>query len=256
MWNGSALPHDRQEPHAEHIDSARIAASALAAYTGNAPLLSDATYNYPGSVHPSIVATYQSQAMEALRRQQEQYGGHRDMGYTYPSERTNPPVYPSHDYGDAQPTYRQSDDESNAYNNSEQRPSYHAARGKPEALATALAQGSSDEAEAIAMPVSEEPDDVEASPLNNIAPKQKKTTKKKTAKSPGTPSAVPKKKPTLNTGPSLDDPVAPMTDAEYQNVKALMHQFCKVPLLAEFSRPVALLHPEASGSMLLASSMV
>jgi len=27
---------------------------------------------------------------------------------------------------------------------------------------------------------------------------------------------------------------------------ALMNEFCKVPFLAEFSRPVALLHPEVS----------
>lgn len=255
MWHGSAHPHDRQEPHAAHSDPARIAASALAAYTGNAPLLSDATYNYPGTVHPSIVATYQSQAMEALRRQQEQYGGHRDMGYTYPSERTNLPVYPPHDYRNAQPPYHQSDDESNTYDDNERRPSPPAARGKPEALATALAQGSSAEAEAIAMPISEEPDDDEPSQLH-IAPKQKKATKKKAAKLPGTPSSLPKKKAALNTCPSLDDPVAPITDAEYQNVKALMHQFCKVPLLAEFSRPVALLHPEASGNVSLASSMI
>mmetsp|Transcript_24276 Transcript_24276/g.34203 ORF Transcript_24276/g.34203 Transcript_24276/m.34203 type:complete len:932 (+) Transcript_24276:449-3244(+) len=35
-----------------------------------------------------------------------------------------------------------------------------------------------------------------------------------------------------------------MTEAQYDNLVALMEQFCKVPLLAEFSRPVALLHPE------------
>ena len=35
-----------------------------------------------------------------------------------------------------------------------------------------------------------------------------------------------------------------MTEAEYNNLCALMHQFCRVPLLAEFSRPISLLHPE------------
>ena len=33
---------------------------------------------------------------------------------------------------------------------------------------------------------------------------------------------------------------------QYENVEALMDVFCKVPLLAEFSRPVILLHPEVS----------
>jgi hypothetical protein len=35
-----------------------------------------------------------------------------------------------------------------------------------------------------------------------------------------------------------------ITDAEYQNLKEMMSQFCRVPLLSEFSRPVAMLHPE------------
>lgn len=44
--------------------------------------------------------------------------------------------------------------------------------------------------------------------------------------------------------PSIDDPVPDITDVEYENVEQLMVQFCRVPLLAEFSRPVSLLHPE------------
>jgi hypothetical protein len=44
--------------------------------------------------------------------------------------------------------------------------------------------------------------------------------------------------------PLLLEPAQPMTGAEYENLEALMVQFCRVPLLAEFSRPVTLLHPE------------
>ena len=42
----------------------------------------------------------------------------------------------------------------------------------------------------------------------------------------------------------MDDPAPKIKDAEYENLEALMIQFCRVPLLAEFSRPVSLLHPE------------
>jgi hypothetical protein len=42
----------------------------------------------------------------------------------------------------------------------------------------------------------------------------------------------------------LHEPTVPITNAEYENLELLMIQFCRVPLLAEFSRPVALLHPE------------
>ena len=44
--------------------------------------------------------------------------------------------------------------------------------------------------------------------------------------------------------PSMDDIVPPITDVQYENAEALMTEFCKVPFLAEFSRPVSLLHPE------------
>ena len=44
--------------------------------------------------------------------------------------------------------------------------------------------------------------------------------------------------------PSLSDPVDPISAAEYKNLAHLFENFCKVPLLAEFSRPVTLLHPE------------
>ena len=42
----------------------------------------------------------------------------------------------------------------------------------------------------------------------------------------------------------LGEPVPRISEAEYDNLTELMQQFCKVPLLAEFRRPVAILHPE------------
>ena len=45
--------------------------------------------------------------------------------------------------------------------------------------------------------------------------------------------------------------VAPdMTDAEYHSLQEMMIQFCRVPLLSEFSRPVAMLHPEVTTTIL------
>jgi len=49
---------------------------------------------------------------------------------------------------------------------------------------------------------------------------------------------------TTGSQPNLNEQVPDITEAEYANLDALMAQFCKVPLLAEFSRPVSLLHPE------------
>jgi hypothetical protein len=72
--------------------------------------------------------------------------------------------------------------------------------------------------------------------------KKQKTSMGKKTKSPDTAaSALIKRKPGV---PSLEDRVPDITDAEYDNVQALMTEFCKVPFLAEFSRPVSLLHPE------------
>ena len=74
------------------------------------------------------------------------------------------------------------------------------------------------------------------------------TSSKKTPTKKKKPS-TPKKKtisPLQTTGclPGIHDSIAPITESEYANLDALMTQFCKVPLLAEFSRPVSLLHPE------------
>lgn len=77
----------------------------------------------------------------------------------------------------------------------------------------------------------------------------KSTTKKRKRKSPSTSSKKSKTSGTSassSNAPSMDDPVPKISDAEYENLEALMVQFCRVPLLAEFSRPVSLLHPEVS----------
>lgn len=70
------------------------------------------------------------------------------------------------------------------------------------------------------------------------------------------PAAKPKAPPRLvvnasilkrNPGvPTLDDPQPPITDTQYECVDRLMEEFCRVPFLLEFSRPVSLLHPEVS----------
>ncbi len=91
----------------------------------------------------------------------------------------------------------------------------------------------------------------------NTPPKSNSSSKKKKKK----PKTVVKNKKTLPTQsriPSQDTSSqvilleslkntateTTMTEAEYNNLYALMHQFCRVPLLAEFSRPISLLHPE------------
>lgn len=71
--------------------------------------------------------------------------------------------------------------------------------------------------------------------------KKARTSTGKKSKASTAASLLIKRKPGV---PTLDDVVPDITDAEYENVQALMTEFCKVPFLAEFSRPVSLLHPE------------
>ena len=68
--------------------------------------------------------------------------------------------------------------------------------------------------------------------------------KKKAAKRSRSPASVKKKPAPVPSGPTIYDDAPDITDAEYENAEELMIQFCRVPLLAEFSRPVSLLHPE------------
>ena len=138
------------------------------------------------------------------------------------------------------------------------------ARGKPEAMAAKLAsaaalaekldrQAEKEEAELVAKPVEEEDSmavdeaDVEAAAVatETITPAKPSSPKKKKKKTSPTPKK--KKGSSHSTNlPTMEDPVKPITAVEYENLEALMVQFCRVPLLAEFSRPVSLLHPEVS----------
>lgn len=128
-----------------------------------------------------------------------------------------------------------------------------APRGKPEAMAAAFAaarSGQDNEEEAVAAASSEavtKPSESAASG-HQATPTKKKPRKRKASTSPSRPK---KKKAATPGTPTIDDPVPPITEADYENVEALMENFCKVPLLAEFSRPVALLHPEVSNELAL-----
>jgi len=160
-------------------------------------------------------------------------------------------------------------------------PAADSSRGKPQAMAVALAashaegakkmleaeriqaaiQGKRESIENVAMAVEAQPAlpgtpmEVEAVAVAEpaasadavvIKPPPKK--KRKTPSKKSTPSKKPAESPATKlvelSGPSLDDPVDPITEAEYKNLDKLLEHFCKVPLLAEFSRPVILLHPE------------
>mmetsp|Transcript_14469 Transcript_14469/g.35051 ORF Transcript_14469/g.35051 Transcript_14469/m.35051 type:complete len:1006 (+) Transcript_14469:489-3506(+) len=58
-------------------------------------------------------------------------------------------------------------------------------------------------------------------------------------------SSGPKKFPFPNGSfPTMNDPADEITEVEYENLDKLMGHFSRVPLLAEFSQPVAVLHPE------------
>mmetsp|Transcript_43039 Transcript_43039/g.131044 ORF Transcript_43039/g.131044 Transcript_43039/m.131044 type:complete len:1170 (-) Transcript_43039:1207-4716(-) len=59
-----------------------------------------------------------------------------------------------------------------------------------------------------------------------------------------TPDSEERVTPAKGKMPTLEDEVPEITDAEYRSLEQLMDVFCRVPLLAEFSRPVSLLHPE------------
>lgn len=146
------------------------------------------------------------------------------------------------------------------------------ARGKPQAMAAALAAAKAPEVKmeleaekqvaeamaAVAEPVSLQDaqvvsmEDVQATLLpesETVKPAPKKKKRKPTKKSPAsskksTSSATTKSIAIDMMNPSLNDPVDPITEAEYKNLAHLFEYFCKVPLLAEFSRPVTLLHPE------------
>ena len=139
-------------------------------------------------------------------------------------------------------------------------------RGKPEAMAKAVAAAALDaqrkeleeersklQAEAV-VEATEEEVVVDTKPTSSsselpmmaqvvsqppASPKPKKKARKPASKKS---TATPK----TAVHNELRQKQPPITDAEYQNLEALLTQFCRVPLLAEFSRPVTLLHPEVS----------
>lgn len=162
----------------------------------------------------------------------------------------------------------------------------HGIRGKPEAMAMALAASKIDEVkeeleaekqhddddeeeEAAVVSTEVEATDVVAEPLAEaisdakavdaratpvaeaqvtatevvVKPPPKKKRKTPSKKSSGASSSKKSSSKAIGTF-TLDDPVDPIRAEEYENLISLMEHFCKVPLLAEFSRPVTLLHPE------------
>jgi hypothetical protein len=97
----------------------------------------------------------------------------------------------------------------------------------------------------------EDPNETSASPKKPAASRSKASSPKKKKKAPSatqpTSTALVASELRVATPAReflLGEPVPPLSDAEYHNLTALMLQFCKVPLLAEFRRPVAILHPE------------
>lgn len=125
-------------------------------------------------------------------------------------------------------------------------------RGKPEAMAAKLASAARLQEK---MDELEMEDDVVAEPLDDsldmtmgtvdtvaTVETQKETQKKKIKRKTPPKKSSPKADLLY---PTMDDPTPDhVTAAQYENLESMMSQFCRVPLLAEFSRPVALLHPE------------
>lgn len=78
-----------------------------------------------------------------------------------------------------------------------------------------------------------------------------KSPRKTSAKTPKRNTVTKRKSSTNNNVPDLKSAqpalhihMPEITEEEYDNLNSLMTQFCKVPLLSEFSRPISLLHPE------------
>lgn len=109
-------------------------------------------------------------------------------------------------------------------------------RGKPEAMAIALARDLAEKNQDL-------PEPTESTAVEPTKPKAKRTTSPKRSRKKAPPATPDDRSENL-----LSEDVPPITEAEYENLEALMIQFCRVPLLAEFSRPVALLHPEVRKS--------
>jgi hypothetical protein len=119
-----------------------------------------------------------------------------------------------------------------------------APRGKPEAMATAMAVAAAQEESRILNQQQAASHGQHQAEETKTAPAPTKKSKKRKASSPGRAKKKAASSSAAANVPSVEDPAPPITDIDYENVQALMEQFCKVPLLSEFSRPVSLLHPE------------
>jgi hypothetical protein len=161
---------------------------------------------------------------------------------------------PPHADAEDDPDEEEDDDDDEEDDEEEEDKPAPAPRGKPEAMAVRLAAAQvetkrleleeeqreremSMKEEAVAEPI--ESSEGVTVPTSPIKPKSKKRP----------PSKKPKKKeiPLVNsmrTELLLSEVPVQITPEEYVTLEALLFQFCKVPLLAEFSRPVSLLHPE------------
>lgn len=119
-------------------------------------------------------------------------------------------------------------------------------------------------AKQLSLPQIEAPEIIQPTNKKSKKPKQqssnpnsisKKKSKMNSVDSLEAKSSVSKKKQLSNVPSSenidrsdflLNEAAPLLTSSEYKNLEALLTQFCRVPLLAEFSRPVSLLHPEVS----------
>jgi hypothetical protein len=249
MWNGGPSHHDPSDDDDDDDDSDTnrlTIQSAIAAYT---------------------TGTSSDDHYDELRRQDEMrrqdYSRQRN-GSIHSEERQN---HPSPAAAAAHhPHHQQAEDSSDDDDDDRDEDSVPQAsspqpqpRGKPEAMAARLASAARVQEKLDELEAEKDDSDVEAQPVDDAmdieatapvtvvsetpAPPPKKKNKK---------SLTPKKKATSSATatPCLDDSIPDLTDADYENLEALMVQFCRVPLLAEFSRPVALLHPEVSVTLI------
>jgi hypothetical protein len=254
MWNGRPSHHDSSDDDDDDDgDTNRLTIqSAIAAYTTGTS--SDDHYD-------------ELRRQDEMRRQEQGYSAdpysrqrsgsiHSEDSRNHPTGPYKPAAAAAHHTHHRQAEDSSDDDDDDRYQDSVAHASSPPPqpRGKPEAMAARLASAARVQEKLDELEAEKEDSDVEAQPVDDAmdveatapvtvvsetpAPPPKKKKKK---------SLTPKKKATAATAtPSLDDSIPDLTDAEYENLEALMVQFCRVPLLAEFSRPVALLHPEVS----------
>ena len=245
MWNGGPSNHHHRLPDSSNgSDPAKLAlaATALAAYTGVAHPVDTGYATFP----PQVI--YQAQAMEAMRRQEEMRRHQAYLAMQQEAARSySAPA--THHRGDHHPH----DESSRAYSPmaaKELRDSSSSEEEDEEVHDDEHYRSSNHHDSVEDIPIATAPPEAEADEEAEVfiveeAPPPKK--KRAILKKPRPSVVKPKKSPPkAATGPSIEDSFPPISDQEYENVEKLMMQFCRVPLLAEFSRPVSLLHPEVS----------